>query len=138
MGRASDLIALRHARTLALLCRKAARQFPADERALADQLRRAADSAVLNIAEGNARGTNREFRQFLQTSRASLKEVEIIIELAADAGYIAEPLLTALRSACDEALRTLWGLLRVINERVQRGELERRRSRVEADGSSPP
>ena len=132
IGHGPDIqpIALQHARTLAGTVRKAAKRFPPEEAALASQFRRAADSAALNLAEGNSRRTNREFRQFIHTARSSLKEVETIIELAADGDLLEGDLLTILRAQCDEALRTVWGLLRTINERIERGEVERRQTRL--------
>ena len=128
MGSHRDLIAWRHARTLASACRKAARSFPAyEQNALADQLRRAADSAALNIAEGNARGSNRDFRRFLETARASLKEVDAVLDLAGDAGYVVSSELEAIHAMCDEAARTVYGLLRAVNQRLENGEVERAR-----------
>src|SRR5256885_16931337 len=126
MGSHRDLIAWRHARTLATSCRKAANAFPPHEQlALADQLRRAADSAALNIAEGNGRGSNRDFRRFLETARASLQEVEVILDLAGDAGYVVSQALEPIQAQCDDAARTLFGLRRAGNLRLQEGEAER-------------
>jgi four helix bundle protein len=125
MGSHNDLKAYVHARKLASMCRDAAETFPPHEARLADQLRRAADSVVLNIGEGNARGTNRQFRQFLETARASLKEVDIAVDVASDARLITGAELEALRAQIDETARTLYGLLRSISERIDRGENER-------------
>lgn len=124
MSAHNDLMAYRHARTLAAMCRSAASAFPPHEAALADQLRRAADSVVLNIGEGNARGTNRQFRQFLETARGSLKEIDVIVDIAADGGLIVAE-LEALRKQIDETARTLYGLIRSISTRIERGENER-------------
>src|SRR3989338_11666110 len=51
-------------------------QFPIAERhCLSAQLWRALDSVIFNIAEGSARGTDKDFAHFLNTAHASLSEV---------------------------------------------------------------
>ena len=56
---------------------KVTESFPKDERyGLTSQLRRASVSIVANIAEGAARQTRKEFRQFLSHSQGSASEVD--------------------------------------------------------------
>jgi len=65
------------------------KQLPAEERyALADQLRRAAVSVPSNIAEGNGRGSNKDYAHFLAIARGSLFETLTQLELAKSFGYI--------------------------------------------------
>src|SRR2546430_117929 len=52
--------------------------------ALKDQIRRAAISVTANIAEGFERDGNREFNQFLSTSKASCGEVQDHLYTALD------------------------------------------------------
>lgn len=62
--------------------------FPRDEKyGLSDQLRRAAVSIVLNIAEGSGGGSKIEFARFLKISLRSLYEVDACLELAVKFGY---------------------------------------------------
>ena len=115
------LKAWQHARVLAVECAKAARTFPAEEqRALADQLRRAAYSGALNIAEGAAKRSNRDYRRFLDTARASLKEVEAILEIVRELGYVDSSTFARLEARADEASKTLYGLIRAIEARGAR------------------
>src|SRR5207244_2983948 len=82
------LRALNHAERLAVECRRIADSLPPNEHELADQLRRAATSVALNIAEGSLCTSSRDYRRFLDTARSGLKEVEVILRLVHKAGYI--------------------------------------------------
>jgi four helix bundle protein len=55
---------------------------------LAGQIQRAAVSVMSNIAEGFARGSNKEFIQFLFISKGSLAEVNSQLYVALDLKYI--------------------------------------------------
>lgn len=88
MGHFKDLKAWQHARRLAILSKPAIERLPDSERGgLADEWRRAAYSVALNIAEGAAKGS-REFRRYLDTARASLHEVEAVLDLVVGLGYL--------------------------------------------------
>ena len=65
------------------------RYFPAEERYwLTDQIIRAANSIVLNIAEGTDRGTDKDFALFLNRSHTSLNEVVACLDIALKENYI--------------------------------------------------
>ena len=66
---------------------------------LADQLRRAAQSVVLNIAEGRGnKGGNAELR--FATACGSAKEVRAALDVARDWGYIEPRLAARLDRVC--------------------------------------
>ena len=88
-----------------------------------DQLRRAGYSVSLNIAEGNTRSGAREYRRYLDTARASLAEVETIIEMARDLDYIGPADFGRLEALTVETGKTLWGLLRKIAGISARGPI---------------
>jgi len=60
---------------------KIVRGLPAGYGYLADQLRRAMSSAILNLAEGNAKFSPRERRRFFVISRGSIAEVCSILDI---------------------------------------------------------
>ena len=66
--------------------------FPSFERyELGSQVRRAAVSIALNIAEGYGRKDSvREFQHFLRMALGSCNEVRVLIEMCRDLGYVEE------------------------------------------------
>lgn len=70
-----DLVAWQQAIELALDCGRVADALPRRDWESASQLRRAAKSVHLNIAEGNGRPTTADYLKFLGNARASLNEV---------------------------------------------------------------
>src|SRR5437879_4423427 len=106
-----------HAQRLAIECGKATKHFPRDDRGiLADQMKRAAFSIPLNIAEGSARKGTKEFRRFLDIARGSLAELRTAIEIAKEMDYLKGPDAERLEAMADETSKTLWGLLRKLTD----------------------
>jgi four helix bundle protein len=63
---------------------------------LKSQLQRAAVSILANISEGAGRRTENDFRHFLYISIASSYEVETLLLLCEDLGYITNDKLTSI------------------------------------------
>lgn len=81
--------------------------WPKDELfGLTNQLRRAAVSVSLNIAEGSSR-TRKEFRHFLDLARGSCYECVAILEIAKNRKYINENEYFDLYEKCDKLARML-------------------------------
>ncbi len=76
---------------------------------LKDQLRRAAVSVMLNIAEGFARKTNRECMQFLVIAHGSAAEVQSALYVALDQKYISQEQFNALYDRSDETSKLIMG-----------------------------
>ena len=66
---------------------------------------------MLNIAEGFARKTNREFTQFLFIAHGSVAEVQSALYIALDQGYVARDSFEKLYSSCTEISKILSGLI---------------------------
>jgi four helix bundle protein len=120
MGHFKKLKAWEHARALAIMSKPLIARLPVEERSgLADQWRRASSSVVLNIAEGASRRGTKEFRKHLGIARASLDEIEAIIDLAVGLGYLTRADVGKVTAIRDECGRTVFGLMRKLSEAVQ-------------------
>jgi len=65
------------------------KKFPAEEKfCLTNQVRRAAISTSLNIAEGSDRKSDKEFGRFLRMAISSLEEVVTGLYIALDLNYL--------------------------------------------------
>jgi four helix bundle protein len=113
MGRSyKDLVAWQKAMDLVTATYRATAHFPKEEQfGLTSQLRRAAVSIPSNIAEGQGRLSEREFRYFLGQARGSLMEVETQLQISQNLGYLESTQTTALLKVCAEVGRILNGLL---------------------------
>lgn len=81
------------------------KKFPKEEvYILTSQLKRAADSVSLNIAEGSTGQTNPEFRKFLGYALRSDIEVVACLYLAKRREYISEEEFNEIYSFCEEVL----------------------------------
>ena len=91
--------------------------LPSEERfALSDQMRRSVISIPSNIAEGYARGSDKELKRFLYISRGSIAELETQIILAAKLNYVSEKQIEHLLDMCKEVGRQLNAFIAVVNK----------------------
>ena len=115
-----ELIVWQKAMDLAVETYRLTSKFPASENyRLVSQITRAVASVPANIAEGNARGTKRDYANFLAIARGSLMETETLLMLAIRLKYVTQEqaeyalnlvtevskMLTALRSRLNEGIR---------------------------------
>lgn len=81
------------------------KKFPKDEMfVLSSQIKRAADSVSLNIAEGSTSQSNPEFSRFLSISLRSNIEVVACLHIARKRGYIKEEDFDRIYFHCESIL----------------------------------
>ena len=86
--------------------------LPSQEKyGLASQLKRAAVSIMLNNAEGAARSSKKEFLHFLVMVRGSVGEVDVILELLCELGYLDDKSQQHLQSMLNNISALLQGLI---------------------------
>lgn len=85
--------------------KKIIKKFPLEEKyVLSDQIRRAALSIALNIAEGWGRKTKKDFSRFISNAIGSCLEVIASLKVALDSNYLMESEVKSL----DELLKELY------------------------------
>ncbi len=76
-------------RSFVLECYKLSKQLPADEKfGMISQIRRAALSVHLNIAEGASRKSEIERKRYFEVSRGSVVEIDAAIDIAYELNYL--------------------------------------------------
>ena len=108
-----DLEVFRRAYRVSLEIHRASLAFPAvEQRALADQIRRASKSICANVAEGYGRQkrSKAEFKRFLQMAIGSSDEMRVWVRYALDLGYIDEPTWQRWRDEYQTIVRMLQSL----------------------------
>jgi len=80
-----------------IACYKETKSFPSEEKfAMISQIRRAALSVQLNVAEGCSRKSLAERKRFYEIARGSLIEVDTAIDIAIELGYTSKQKLDEL------------------------------------------
>jgi four helix bundle protein len=99
---------------ISLEIHRASLTFPSvEQRALADQIRRASKSICANVAEGYGRQkrSKAEFKRFLQMATGSSDEMRVWVRYALDLGYIDEPTWQRWRDEYQAIVRMLQSLM---------------------------
>lgn len=99
--------------------------WPKEERfGLTIQLRRAALSVPVNIAEGTGRRGPREFRRFLDIALGSLSEVAYLLRFSRDCGLLNHESWLAAEALRGQAGRLIWRLHSAVS-RLGKNQAER-------------
>lgn len=107
------LIVWQKAIDLTSLVHEVSLKFPKEELyILSSQIKRAADSVALNIAEGSTGQTNPEFKRFLSIALRSNIEVVSCIYIAKKRNIISEIDFENIYNKCEEILVMINGLIK--------------------------
>ncbi|ANE51127.1 four helix bundle protein [Flavisolibacter tropicus] len=97
---------------LALECYKITKAFPSEEKfALVQQVRRAALSVHLNIAEGCSRTSAVERKRYFEISRGSVIEIHTALDIAECLGYCNQEQLSRLGKLIIQTFKILSGMM---------------------------
>lgn len=98
------------------------KNFPEDENNnLTWQMRRAAVSIPINIVEGSTRHSEKAFLSFLTYSYGSTKELEVLLSLSKDLGYINQNHYSAAHEKLDELMAKLFKFMSNIEKKTPYG-----------------
>ncbi len=103
-----ELVVWQKAMQLAVEVYRLAKLMPkTEEYRLTSQMLRAAASVPANVAEGNSRGTRRDYAHFISIARGSLAETETFLLLATSVSLLPGPETEKALQLCDEVGRML-------------------------------
>jgi four helix bundle protein len=113
MGDFKKLSVWQRSHELVLSVYRATAGFPSAEVfGLVSQLRRAAISISANVAESSGRSGNRDQARFLQIAKGSAKEVESLLLIARDLGFLSIADYALMAGQVVEVQRMLSSMLR--------------------------
>ena len=96
-------------------CYVALTQFPAEEKfILTQQIKRAALSVHLNLAEGSSRKSDLERKRFYEIARGSIIEIDAALDIAMDLGYCTIDSLNSLGTALVKCFKYISALINSI------------------------
>jgi four helix bundle protein len=103
-------------RTLALECYKVTKLFPNEEKfAIVQQIRRAALSVYLNIAEGCSWKSKIERLRYFEIARGSVIETDAAMDLAFNLDYVSIDQLQAAGDSIVKTFKLLTGMMKQNN-----------------------
>lgn len=105
---------------LAIDVHKMLDKFPEKEKDnIISQMQRAVTSIPLNIAEGSTKKSYRAFLQFLTYAYGSTKELDVLLSMSKDLGYITEKDYDLLFGKLDKLMAKLFGFMKNIESRFE-------------------
>ena len=84
--------------------------FPREHWELGDQLRRAALSVCLNIAEGSAKYSDKDFKRYIENALGSINESVACLDIALDNALIGKASFNEVIKLAESITKQLGGL----------------------------
>lgn len=84
-------------------------KFPKDFEYLKKQIRRSSLSVVLNIAEGSAKVSDKDFNRYLENSMGSVNETAAGLDVSFSEGLVSKEIFDDLIALCSKIVRQLGG-----------------------------
>lgn len=104
-------------RSFVFECYKLSKQLPTDEKyGMISQIRRAALSVHLNIAEGSSRKSETERKRYFEISRGSIIEIDAAFDIAHDLNYLND---IKLKKLAEQMIRCFKMLTAMINSQMK-------------------
>ena len=95
-----------------LECYKLTKHLPSDEKfGMISQIRRAALSVHLNIAEGASRKSETERKRFYEVARGSVVEIDATLDIANSLHYLDNFNLDNLKECTIKTFKILYGMI---------------------------
>ncbi len=85
------------------------RKFPREYWELADQMRRSALSVCLNIAEGSAKRSDKDFNRFIENALGSINETVAGLDITKDALLLTEEIFVRYLVQAEKITKQLGG-----------------------------
>ena len=113
-----DMEVYKKAYELALSIYEYAKTMPEKEKyELSSQLRRAATSIPINIAEGyGKKESQQEFKRYLMIAKGSSAEMQVLIDLCKDLGYMEEKHHKVYWERYEEVSKMLAGMIKTVGK----------------------
>jgi four helix bundle protein len=99
-------------REFVLECYRLTKSLPSDEKfGMITQIRRAALSVHLNIAEGSSRKSEVERKRYYELARGSVIEIDAALDVAEDLGYLRTITVEKLGQSMIKCFKLLTGMI---------------------------
>ena len=114
-----DFKVYKDAKLLTILVFRLTRKFSKEFYYLSDQINRASLSIVLNIAEGSAKKSNKDFNRYIQNSLGSSSELFAGLDVAREFNLMDEKQYQEVIDLLNQVIKQLGGFSKFLNNQIR-------------------